>query len=794
MTRLQKVLFGFAAFVFLLHGVGAFFPSALMWATHFYAYLPQPAFYLAAGFAFLMLLPPVGRRAGRLLDPLASALAGRPARVVAGVVIALAVLAFWLARQKMFLLHDERLLIGSLKAGFVGSASKMLGGVLQLEAHNLLNRVIKVGSDTASFRLLSIGSGVVWLVACFSLVGGLTTSGWGRLTLGGLLLLSGMTRMFYGYAENTPLLAAALALYVWAGCRLLRTGRGMPAVVLTGLLAAAMHVTGLLILPSLIFLGLAWAGADAGRRGRLWGGVALLGLAGVALALLAGFTPARLAARYHDYFQQFLPLVGPINAKQPYTLFSARRLLDLLNEQLLLGPFAVLALPLVALATRRLPWRGSPLRAFLGWVLFPPLALALFFNRLLGAFRDWDLLAVVALPATLLVGLSLFETSGASGDAAEPATGAPPRRDPARPGRVGIDRLPGTAMALLAVSLFQLAGWVGIDTNPDWSMKRFESMITAPQASLSRFARSYALEELAGTYLDRNEPLKAIPFYERAARVDPANSKAIGSLGALYMDSGRVAEALPLMREAVRLQPGVAMNHYNLAGALARNGQLDSAAAAYRSTIAMNPQFLQAYQNLGVVLAARGNRAAADSAWRDGLRLFPQEVGLYNNIGANLEAAGRLDPAIEAYRTALNLAPEDGNALFNLSRLLQSANRPTEAQPLLERLVVLEPKNGEASVNLGLIYEQQNRLEDAMKAYSHAMAVNPKLPPAYLNLARLMIGRNDEPGAIQVLEAFLEADSANARKVGVAQFLANVRRKAAADAAAGVPAPGDSAR
>jgi hypothetical protein len=39
----------------------------------------------------------------------------------------------------MFLLHDERLLIGSLKAG-CGERQQALGGVLQLEAHNLLNR------------------------------------------------------------------------------------------------------------------------------------------------------------------------------------------------------------------------------------------------------------------------------------------------------------------------------------------------------------------------------------------------------------------------------------------------------------------------------------------------------------------------------------------------------------------------------------------------------------------------------------------------------------------------------
>jgi hypothetical protein len=63
-------------FVFLLHG-GAF-SSALM-CHALYAYLPQPAFYLAAGFGVLMPCRRSGR-AGRLLDLLASA-RGRLARV-----------------------------------------------------------------------------------------------------------------------------------------------------------------------------------------------------------------------------------------------------------------------------------------------------------------------------------------------------------------------------------------------------------------------------------------------------------------------------------------------------------------------------------------------------------------------------------------------------------------------------------------------------------------------------------------------------------------------------------------
>lgn len=789
MDRTRRAALILAALALALNAWGAFGPTPFNWGFHAWGYLPRPLFFGLGALALLTFVPPLRQALARALDPLARALAGPSARGVAGAFVGLALLAFWFGRERIYLLSDGQLLVRSVQQGAVAFTADTLSAALQLYMSHLLRNILHVESATASFRLISMGAGALWLVALFATVGRLTRDGWSRLLLGGLLLLAGLTKLFYGYVETSPILAAAVAFYIWAAVRLVQERRGVVLATLAYLLVAAVHITGLTLFPSFLFLLWYWSAGDAARRPRAIGLLLLPIAAYLVYWLIKGGSVQRVQGAYAPYFAQFIPLVGPITAKQPYTLLSPLRWLDLFNEQFLLGPFALVALPVMAWAGGRRAW-GTPVARFLFAALLPLLLLALVFVRYLGGARDWDLFANLAVPSLLLVGLALIDdapAAGAAGAGAAPAANAPPeperraaRRAPAAPG--GLAPL---AVTLLAVALLHVVGVVLIDARPADSLRRFDTLLS-DEAPSSRWAKAYALVDLSNYYLDRGEPAQAIPVLERATRLDPASSFAAGSLGALYMDAGRLPEALPMMRRAARLRPDVAMNQYNLAGVLARTGQLDSALIAYGQSIRLNDHFLQAYQNMGLVLVARGRRAAADSIWREGLKYFPNDVGLYNNIGANLEAAGQAERAIEAYRAALKQQPSDGNALFNLSRLLQSLDRPAEAQPLLEQLVNLEPRNGEASVNLGLIYEGQGRVEDAMKAYSHAMAVNPKLPPAYLNLARLMIGRKDEPGAIQVLEAFLEADSADAQKVGVAQFLANVRRKAAA--AGGAPA------
>jgi tetratricopeptide (TPR) repeat protein len=761
MSRIERILTVLGLVVLALHVVGAFFPASWFWGFHHYGFLPRP-FLAALLLPLVLLVPGFSGAFSRAAAPLARVLEDpRRARIAGAVFVAVMALFFFLARTRTFLLSDSQLLIRSVNQGFVSFTADTLAAVAQLWFHLMLRSVFNVSSETTSFRILSIVCGAVWLAAMCFTTARLTRNGWQRLLLMGLLGTAGLTKLFYGYAETGPLLTAAIGVYIWAAIRVVQDGKGIIFATLAFLAASALHVTGLLLFPSFLFVLGGWASAGGARR-------AVPAAAAVLLPVLAymvfwfsrGGTAAGVARAYAPYFAEFIPLGGPLDSRQAYTLFSPARVAEFLNEQIFIGPLAILALAGALLLRRKWPRVG--LRTFLLLLIVPFLALSVVFNRKLGGARDWDLLASVAVPAILLTAVLLFEESDAAG-------------------RRGAATLPRTALFLTSVSLVHLVGIVLVDVDHDWSVRHFAALFD-DRAPVSRFARSYALEEVGHYYVDRSRPAEAVGWFEKAAAIDPSNSKAIGTLGSYYASSGRKTEALPLLREAVRLGPRVAVSHFNLGTALSETGQWDEASVSFSEAIRLQPNLHEAYIGLSLARSRAGHYAAAESAARAGLALPPGawSTALQMTLGTSLERQGRIGEAEQAYREALRLDPENREALFNLGRLLINRESWGEAIPLLERLTRLDPADGETAVNLGVAYLHTGRRESAEGAFQQAIRANPKLLEAYLNLAALYQegGRNEAAAA--VLEAYAVADSQNAAAIGISPMISRLREAAKA--------------
>jgi tetratricopeptide (TPR) repeat protein len=757
MSRIEKILSMFAALILALHLAGAFLPGSRAWGFHHYAFLPRP-FLLFLVLPILALIPAISGPLTRLLSPLARGVESRRGVLVAaGSIVVLAVF-FYLGRQRAFLLSDSELLIRSISRGFVHFTADTLAAMIQLWFHGFLRDFLGVESQTASFRVVAIASGIVWLAAMFATVGRLTVVGWERLLLGGLLATAGLTKLFYGYVETSGLLTAAIGVYIWTAVRFVQDGRGMVLATMAFVAAAAMHVTGLLLFPSYLYLVVRWARGGSRR----W--IAATAMLALPVGVYAGYWISRGAnldaavAGYAPYFAEFIPLAGPLDARQAFTLFSVPRLTEFLNEQLYIAPFALLALVATAGMTFARDGFGS-LHRFLVLVLLPFLALSLLFNRKLGGGRDWDLVANLAVPAIFLVGLALIRGAARHVQAARrPVT------------------LPALTLLLVGASAAHLAGIILADATPARSLRNFESLF-GEAACVSRFARSYAFEEIGQYHLGLNAPDVAAPWFQKAIDADPSNVKAIGTLGAWYSETGRQVEALPLLREAIRQRPDMALNHYNLATACVALEEWSAAAAGFTEAIRLDPRLVRAYDGLGLTYSRMGLAAAADSVARAGIALapgLPGNAALFVTLGISRERQGHPVEAERAYREALALDADHRQALFNLGRLLVQGERWAEAAPPLRRLGQLDPHDAEAAVNLGVATMSIGEDAEAAEAFVRAIAGNPELPQAYINLALLHHGRGRNGEAIAVLERYAARNPDAAGALGVPAMISQL--------------------
>jgi tetratricopeptide (TPR) repeat protein len=89
-----------------------------------------------------------------------------------------------------------------------------------------------------------------------------------------------------------------------------------------------------------------------------------------------------------------------------------------------------------------------------------------------------------------------------------------------------------------------------------------------------------AIRQMGSTLLAQGKPEAAIPYYEKAIRLDPRALdvfRAYVNLASCHLYLNRADEAIASYRRARALAPGVWYVHLNLAGALGLRGDIDGA-------------------------------------------------------------------------------------------------------------------------------------------------------------------------------------------------------------------------
>ena len=102
---------------------------------------------------------------------------------------------------------------------------------------------------------------------------------------------------------------------------------------------------------------------------------------------------------------------------------------------------------------------------------------------------------------------------------------------------------------------------------------------------------SNALVARGNIDLYSGEPARAIPYFERAIRLDPAQSQWRHFLALAYFVAGAYETAAAIFKERVALAPNTDLSRAFLASALGHLGRRDEAAAVWRELKEINPRY-----------------------------------------------------------------------------------------------------------------------------------------------------------------------------------------------------------
>ena len=264
---------------------------------------------------------------------------------------------------------------------------------------------------------------------------------------------------------------------------------------------------------------------------------------------------------------EFLPLLDQPGYYAQYRIFSLEHFVDFINLQLISAPAACMA---IFIGRKRQLSRHT----FLAICTAIPLFFTFIAKANLGAFRDWDILSLPALPLTLWTATMLLERI-----------------------RDG-EKLFHCAFLICGAAALHTILWIGVNAGPEPAEARFTNQL----GRLTGHARTSGWVTMGKFHRQQENPSAALEAYKRSLDADPTNTNRWLTVGNVYREIGRPATAVGYFEKAVELQPHHPVPHMNLGAAYSDLGQFDQSNRMHsgRPLALEIPTSAAAHLNLGV--------------------------------------------------------------------------------------------------------------------------------------------------------------------------------------------------
>ena len=722
------------AAIFLgLHILPLFSRPDLLWGVDSLFYLPwsiRTAFILVA---VMLFIPGARRRIRTWISALPGALWGRGRRVqiTRSLVLLAALAAFIALSSSRHFLGDGYLLIQKLEAGDWQDRPR---APLTFSVIRTLHSAGAAFWETAenTYRIYSYISGILYVLLAFVAASAFGKTNRDKTIVLAFLLTAGHMQLFFGYVENYALYMPGLLLYLILGMRALENRMPLyaPAIFLGILLA--LHQAFAVFGPSLLFLAYT---AYRRRQGHVpvlknaLSTVAVLCLVPVCAALFVWLIGVDLVGYLGGIGgRDFLPWFSRPGPEMQYRVFSIAHILDFVNQQLLTAPAACIVLVLV----RKQDLRRQP---FLAVCTVVPLFFSFVANPDLGAFRDWDIMSLPAVPLTLWAVAILLK-------------------------RVHeCEKLFRGAFLICGAAALHTLLWIGVNARPDAAEARFTHLL----GRLSGHASDWGWLSVATFHREQGDPSTALDAYKRVLDADPANVNRWLHVGILHRKMGQTPDAIRHFQKAAELQPDHAVPFMNLGAAYGDLGQFENAIEYTRKAIALDPDLASAHRNLGVYYRKTGQLVKAVEHFQRNAELRPKDGAARRHLGMAYRDVGQYAKAIEQLSRGHALQPRHMGTLMNLAVVSSEAGQNDRAIELLEKAIATQPDFANAHANLGAVYGRTGKYDNAIQHLSRAIELRPEVSESYNNLGQIYRARGRYKHAIECFEKALElqGDKAN---------------------------------
>jgi tetratricopeptide (TPR) repeat protein len=634
----KQVIFYPGLILALLYYLPGLIPIQSLWGINHLQYFSP---LIKIGFGMLLIVscfPITTEMAFKIFDKLAAIFnrTSRSCRLV--MIVAISISIFYLLRVHIHSLGDGYQRAYQIGKGYYFYHTELLDFLFHALFFRFIN-IFSVVSPEITYSIFSMICGIFFIITVwtFKFSDSWDSKASGLIKI--LIIAMGGTQLFFGYVESYSLYYPAVIIYILWSVRYLEIGRGIIPISVLMTAIPFIHLTGLFLLPSFLYILYNHYQRNRSSIGiirHLPAAIVTIGLISILSIVL--WTEWRLAKFTGSWSKSFLPLFF----LSEYSILSPRHPLDILNELLLIVPASAILLWFII----RGRWKGAcprSLKHYLILIILGGILLLLMVEPKLGMARDWDLFSVPSAAlgtAIILLFYKLYPNSN-------------------------------RICKLLIIPVILISSlWVLTNSSPDRQLARAENLL-----KIDNHGQPYVTELLAHYYLniannssktlslyetipdqyknarvysamakirlDLDQPLEALKEARRGLVVDSLEPLLNYAVGAALLGLDSLAQSIPYLMRAQEIMPDDPSILNMLAMAFMNTGRYEQASTCLNLILKNNPGFAPAYMNLGELHYRTGQLDSAYIILNKGLHLEPKNSRGWELLDKVKNAAAR---------------------------------------------------------------------------------------------------------------------------------------------------------
>jgi tetratricopeptide (TPR) repeat protein len=268
-----------------------------------------------------------------------------------------------------------------------------------------------------------------------------------------------------------------------------------------------------------------------------------------------------------------------------------------------------------------------------------------------------------------------------------------------------------------------------------------------------------ALHQLGNGRANIVEYARALPLYEEALQLAPANFNLNLDYAAAALEADDPSKTKVLLQRALNLYAtgakgsDVAGAHVILGRALQKTNGYSEAVEQFKEAVSLDPTFENMYA-LGVAYLTLPDTASTARMFAEILRRFGDTAAMRMHLGRAYGEAGYPDEAIEEFKDAIAKNDKLPGAHYSLGA--SYINKSGEAgfplaEPELRKELAIQPNDPLSYPLLGRIAMKQHKYHDAEIDLELATALSPQNPTNFFLLGQLYTETNKPLDAIKAL-------------------------------------------